>query len=214
MKKIIAIIVSLSIFIYVLAIHINWKWVQIDYLIPMKIIEKDKHFLPEFQDTGEKNLLVPNEQTESTIYGKTFFTLGKKEKTKKKPDFKVTEIAIVPNEQKRYTKFIFSTNMNFERNEILAFRTGALSQFIPDFSGRYLSEIPLELKNMSKNLSKDLVGLAVFRDRDDVTDRGVLKIKNGLISWEMNEQELQHFNCSSDMYRFFVYQTKPKEIFK
>ncbi len=177
-------------------------------------IKQGKHFLPKYQEEGEKNLLVPKEQVESAIFGKTFFILGKKEKPKKKPDFKVTEVAIVPNEQKSYTKFIFSTNMNFERNEILAFRSGALSQFISDFSGRDLTETPLQLKNMSKILSKDLIGLGVFRDREDITDRGLLKIKNGLISWEMNEQELKHFNSSSDMYRFFVYQTKPKEIFR
>lgn len=220
------IIVSMFIFICVLGTLIDFKQVQVDYLIPMKMIEKDKHFLPEYQDKAEKNIVTPKEIVGSRIFGDVRFKLDingnlhqtetsdEKSKISAEDDLKVTQIFIRADRKKEYTKFNFLTNMNFDKSEVLGFRQGIIS----DFENDRLPPIEyfdyLEAEKLSASLTSDLVGLCVVKNDKDITSQGTLKINDRLISWRMTDLELKKLNSSDDIYSFFVYQKKPKEVFR
>lgn len=111
-KKMFTIIGLISIFIYVLVIHIDWKQVQTDYLIPMKIIEEDKHFLPKYQDKAEKNIVIPKEIVGSKVLGDIPIKINingnlnqveisdEKSKISAEDDLKVTQIFIKADRKK------------------------------------------------------------------------------------------------------------------
>ena len=221
------IIVLISIFIYVLVIHIDWKQVQTDYLIPMKIIEEDKHFLPKYQDKAEKNIVIPKEIVGSKVLGDIPIkiningnlhqteTSDDKSKISAEDDLKVTQIFIKADRKKEYTKFNFLTHINFDRDEILGFRQGLISDFQDDRLPKIQSGLDyLEKKEVTDSLVSGLVGLCVVKNDKDITSQGTLKINDRLISWKMNDLELMKFNNSDDIYSFFVYQKKSKEVFR
>lgn len=90
---------------------------------------------------------------------------------------------------------------------------------ISDFQDDRLPKIQssldyLEKKEVTDSLASGLVGLCVVKNDKDITSQGTLKINDRLISWKMNDLELMKFNNSDDIYSFFVYQKKSKEVFR
>ncbi|GAB2023734.1 hypothetical protein RyT2_28130 [Pseudolactococcus yaeyamensis] len=184
----------------------------------MTKITKGQHFLPEYETPGKKVVadILTDAKNQSEVFGSKTYTLDPdaKETSDKKEvqfdKFLFTELSLRALDTKHYTEIKFSTAMDFEKQGL-----SALQSNVDSFRYDYDSKTGLTTRN-TEYLKKDLVGLCVVHDSKDVTDKGTLKIKDGLMTWEMNEDELKRVNdnTSDDDFFFFIFQTKPKTAIK
>ncbi|GAB2022020.1 hypothetical protein RyT2_10940 [Pseudolactococcus yaeyamensis] len=177
-----------------------------------------KHFLSKYEAAGKKVVadILIEAKNQSEVFGSKTYTIdpdAKENNDKKEVQFDkflFTELGLRVLDTKHYTEIKFSTAMDFEKQSLSILQTN-----VDFFRYDYDSKSGLTTRN-TEYLKKDLVGLCVVHGSKDVTDKGTLKIKNGLITWKMNEDELKRVNdnTSDDDFFFFIFQTKPKTAIK
>ncbi|GAB2023346.1 hypothetical protein RyT2_24220 [Pseudolactococcus yaeyamensis] len=184
----------------------------------MTKITKGQHFLPEYETAGKQVVadILAEAKNQSEVFGSKSYTVdpdAKENDDKKEVQFDkflFTEIGLRAFDTKHYTEIKFSTAMNFNQQGL-----SVLQSNVDPITYNFKSNSFDQTIN-TEYLKKDLVGLCVVHGSKDVTDKGTLKIKNGLITWKMNEDELKRVNdnTSDDDFFFFIFQTKPKTAIK
>lgn len=186
----------------------------------MTKIPSGKHFLPEYEAAGKKVVadIIADANNQSVIFSSKTYTISSETKGSdigkevQFDKFLFTEVGLRAFDTNHYTEIKFSTTMNFGKQGLSILQTNIDPDPI-----RYEWDQRTDKRTLNTDyLKKDLVGLCIIHDKKDVTDKGTLKIKNGLITWKMNEDELKRVNdnTSDDDFFFFIFQTKPKTAIK